>query len=397
MDSRQRHMAMRLRALREQDIDILFICGVRNWRSVMAFLEQPGESFDDSFVFPTVICRVREEDLITISPEIPYFTYLYEQWRDDEFGREAAIRELLSLDPPYPSVNVQEIYRYCGKLGLTEGQLYPDLFNILSAAKYSGNDNYAYKVLKKASSYSLADKESNCVIKPFYDYDFAIQSQRVLKIQPDDGEDAQGEGEGGPPEKRAPTFGLFTFYRTKESLQDESDFMRYLTSRYIVPVPSDEYATDEFVSGMRDGIDVRTTLRYHALNKIFVKEQIFRNGATYVVDFGGKADWRAYFDTQYSIVGAAKHGNGREEWVSFTAFVKPPETMQNLLPYIDLSNPLISCIDLALRYTKSVFVFTHDTSLPAYYQEKMHQIKVIKLDRLPRSLTERMRCFYFQD
>jgi hypothetical protein len=167
-------------------------------------------------------------------------------------------------------------------------------------------------------------------------------------------------------------------------------------SRYNVPVPSDEYAAEEFVSGMKEGIDVRNTLRYHPMNKIFVKERLFLNGATYVVDFGGNPDWRAYFDTQFSLVGAARHGTDREEWVTFTAFAQPPDEMQNLLRYVDLAQPLFSCIDLALRYAKSVFVFTSDTRVTAYYHDKRHRIKVIDPDRIPGPLREGMRCFYIR-
>lgn len=394
MEARQQYMALRLRELLRQEMDILFVCGIRNWRPVMAYLDEPVEPLGDSFMVPVRTCRVKQEDLVRISNEIPYFSYLYELWREDEFSREAAVRELLLEDKPSPRVRIPEIYRYAAKLGLADGQLYPDLFNILSAAKYAGTDRYAYAVLKKACSYLFADPDSNCVIEPIYDYDFVPQSVRVLKIQVD-GEDEEGGG-GSPQKIRKGATDVFTFSRTDASMLDESDFMRYLESHYFAPAGSGEYAAEEFVSGMKDGIDVRESLRHGPMNKVFVKEQVSRNSATYVMDYGGEPDWRAYFGTRHAFVGAARHGPDREEWVTFTAFAQAPENVKDLLASIDLAQPLVSCIDLALRFSQTVFVFSANPGIPLYYHDRVHQVRVIDPERIPKATRERMRWFYIR-
>jgi hypothetical protein len=170
--------------------------------------------------------------------------------------------------------------------------------------------------------------------------------------------------------------------------------MNYLQSRYLDLKMSEEYETEEFLSGIKDGFDTRITARYQHLNKTFVKQNKVTNKATYVVNYGGIPDWRVFFQTNHLLIGSAKkYPDNKNCWVCFTAFSDLPEPAESLLESIDMTQPLISCMDLALTFTKNVFLFTDRFDERAYFSSKQKNIKVFGLSKIPRKLRETMRCF----
>jgi len=402
MEARHRFMAMRINALRkEKQMDIVVVCDAGNVSAVQHYLKEPSPEFDDSFVLDTITCRVREEDIVRISPEIPFFMHHYEIFRNQEWSREHWLQELLAGMEPVPgSLLVEQILQYSRNLALTDGQLYPGLYNLLAAAKYCAGDAYALKLLERASSYPGADQDSNCRIRSCYDYNMRpLADTRVLELKADLGRMpawAVSQGKCVPPPKRnPPPFGVIHFTRTGESLHNEKRFMRYLKHRFPYLEPTNEFVIEEFSCGLKDGIDERETLRHTFQDRIFVKERRYENTAVYVVDFGGSPTWAVYFDTQYHMVGAARrYDNATHAWVCFAAFLSPPKPMDQLLQDIDLTNPRASCIEMALEYSDHVFLFTDKEKRPLSRDERSPHVKLFDLQRLPLELSEAMRWFH---
>jgi len=403
MEARQRFMAMRLQALqKERGMDIVAVCDVRNLAAVKSYLHEPSPEFDDSFIFDTVTCRVREQDIIKISPEIPFFIHHYEIFRDQEWSREHWLQELLTgMEPAPECLTTREIYRYSRKLALTDGQLYPDLYNLLAAAKYVAGDSFALRLLERASSYPGADQDSNCEMRFYCDYNLnPLGDARVLELKDDLGRTPpwQHDNQRGGVKKRrnSPPPGVFHFARTPESLQGENHFMRYLKHRFPYLLPNDEFRVEEFSCGLKDGIDERETLRHTFQDRIYVKEREYENTAVYVVDFGDPpGSWSAYFDTTYQLVGAARSQDATTHtWVSFTAFLKPPRPMEELLSEVDLTNPRASCLDLALEYSHHVFLFTDTEKKPLTTNERSPNVQVFDIKAIPWHLREGMRWFH---
>jgi hypothetical protein len=143
---------------------------------------------------------------------------------------------------------------------------------------------------------------------------------------------------------------------------------------------SEEYETEEFQSGIKDGFDTRISARYQHLNKTFVKQNIVTNKATYVVNYGGTPDWRVFFQANHLLVGSAKkYPDNKNCWISFTAFSDLAEPAESLLEFIDINQPLISCMDLALTFSKNVFLFTDRFDERAYFSSKQKNIVTIQL------------------
>lgn len=402
MEARQRFMAMRINALRtEKQMDIIVVCDARNVSAVQHYLKEPSPVFDDSCVLDTVTCRVREDDIIRMSPEIPFFMHHYEIFRDQEWSREHWLQELLAGMEPVPGcLPAGQILHYSRNLALTDGQLYPGLYNLLAAAKYCAGDAYALQLLERASSYPGADQDSNCTIRFCYDYNMSpLGDARVLELRSDLGRIPAWALHGSknrPDQVQNPLlFGTFHFTRTQESLHDEKHFMRYLKHRFPNLEPNDEFMVEEFSCGLKDGIDERETLRHTFQERIFVKERTYDNTAVYVVDFGGSPTWTVYFDTQYHMVGAARrHGETTHTWVCFAAFLSPPKPMEQLLQDIDLSNPRASCIEMALEYTDHVYLFTDKEKRPLSRSERSSKVQILGLNVFPSDLSEAMRWFH---
>lgn len=394
LESRQRYMAMRLQELVEKEMDILLVCERRHYEKIMGFLEKPVPRFDDVFILPTVTCRVKEEDMIQVSPEIPYFVFLYELWRNEGFSRNEALTDLFTMEKDNRAGRTDAALRYSMNLALSEGQLYPGLFNIVSSAKYAGDDAYAHEVLEKAKEYPYADRESNCKIVTYVDYNLEPGNTRTVTIE--GGHDPEWISlEKKRKRKSRPAASIFHFVRTTESREAESDFMRYLKRRYVSLGSSEDFSSDQFQSGLRDGIDCSNTLRYRHTQAIYVKEPVLENQAAYVVNFGGDATWTAYFDTEYSLVGAAASRSPKvKSWVCFTAFIRPPGDMEDFLDKIDVQRPLESCLRLALDHANQVFLFTDSFDEKGQFQGDLGRIQVRQVSSLPAMIREPMRWFY---
>ena len=397
LEARQRYMAMRLQELIESEMDIVFVCSLRHYEKVMEFLNEPVPRFDDSFRLPTVTCRIKEEDLQKISPEIPYFVSLYELWREEGFSRREALFNLFTARNEDRMNQVHDAYHYSMNLALTDGQLYPDLFNIITSAKYAGDNTYAKDVLEKASGYPYADKESNCRIWSWVNYDFETNPDRTITIET--GEQPDWSGGGGRRRKKnpPPLSDLFNFVRTAESREAELEFMHYLRKRYVSLKPSGNFASEEFQSGFKDGLDCRTTLRYRPFHKVYISEQELENHAAYVVNYGGEPTWRAYFDTHYSLVGAASRvSKNCRNWVCFAAFLHPPVKIKNYIHDIDICQPIVSCLNLALKHSDQVHLFTDTFEDKDLFRQDMHRIRIHALSRIPTAIREPMRWFYIK-
>jgi len=396
LDTRQRHMAMRLQELIEREMDIVLVCARRHYEKIMGYLKEPQTRFDDTFMLPTVTCRVKEEDLIWISPEIPYFIFLYEMWRDEGFSRHQALTNLFNTGKTNYPGRTQTACQYSINLALSENQIYPDLYNIISSAKYAGDDAYAHAILEKASKYPYAGRESNCKITSYFNYDLESGNTRAVTIE--GGYDPEWISTSRK-KKRNPhsAADIFHFVRTAESREAETDFMKYLGKRYLSLGTSEGFSSDQFHAGFLDGIDCLNTVRFKHKQAIFVKEPVLENKAAYVVNFGGDATWTAYFDTEYSLVGAAAAVSPKvKSWVCFTAFLNPPGDMKDFLDEIDVYRPLESCLRLALEHASRVFLFTDTFEERDLFQGDLDRIQVHQLSRLPAMIREPMRWFYLE-
>ena len=390
-DMRESYMAIRLGELLENDRKVLFCCDIRHHQNILDLLENPLE-YGLGGLGSTVTCKVKEGDVWKISPEIPFLMFVYENSRDN-FDRQEAILKLYENE----EINLKliEVYRFARNLAVSDGQLCPDLYNILAAAKYCIDDDYAYDIFKRCKSYPYSYLESNCRIKSYIDYDLEpLEGQRILEIK----KKLKIGAEYRKEEKFSTGAFIRQFKRDEEHFKSEREFANFLRNNYFHLVPTDEYAIEEFLSGLGDGLAIRETVRYQFLDKIFIKKDVMINNTGYVVEFGGGSDSNIFFDSQNYCVGTAatinRSGDYHHSWECFTML---PDTLEekitHVLGEVNHYDPLNSCSKIALKYSDFIYIFTDHPEKLVNSELDRNRMKIIPLNRIPLKLREKMRSF----
>jgi hypothetical protein len=291
--------------------------------------------------------------------------------------------------------------------------LYPDLYNLAVSARACIDDDYAYQVLKKGLSYPYAEKESSCDISKIVNMNLLpYKGQRIFKLK------QMTSLKYTIPQKRNKTFlskrGIFQFYRTKDKLIVEKKFINFIYKKCSLHVPSKKYNISPFYCGLKDGLDIPTTIRYAYLKNSFIKEKISKNGTVgcAIVDFNdNKEDYpisKIFFDSQNFIVGAAlsipiDEKITRYSWLSFiTFFQNKPKSFEEInikLDGIDPVNMLESCVKLGINYSKEdyIFIFTDidiNPDIVNIIKKEKKKLRVFPLHIIPKKLIKDMRHFY---
>lgn len=388
-DVRDNYMAFGLKELLEKDQNVVFLCDIRHYQNVLKLLENPTD-YGCGYLGSTITCKVTEKDVWKISQEIPFIMSIYENNRKG-FNRQNAILKLYRDG----NINLEliEVYRYVRNLALTDGQLYPDLYNLIAAAKYVKDDEYAYKILKRSEKYPFSYLESNCKISRGYlSYDLdPLPGQRVLKIKK-----KLKLGSEFVNKKKIESSGFFIrrFKRTSEYLKTEREFARYLRNNFFYLVPTEEYHIEEFQSGLGDGIAIRESVRYNYMDKIYIKEDLMINNTAYVVEFDTECNSSIFFDTQNYCVGTATSQLDEYNWSCFTILPDSlDEKIEQILFEVSTLDPLGSCIKVAQKYSDFTYVFTdHPEQLENKKLDKKN-IKILPLNRIPPKLRDDMQTF----
>ena len=387
-ESRHKYMALKLRELMEKNNEILFVCNIKHFKGVMQSLDEPLD-VGYGMVAPTTTCKVKESDVGKISSEIPFLTFQYENSRNQGFDRKDAIIQL--YEDEEADLGLVETYKYARNLAISDGHVYPDLYNILAAAKYTQDDDYAFNILERSQTYPYTYNESNCIIKSYLNYDLEpLDGTRVLEIK----KKLKLDLKGSTQKKRSSHGGFFRYFkRTQECFKTERIFVNYLRNNYFQLVPSGEFEVEEFQCGLGDGIDVKQSLRYRFTDKIFVKNDKMINNTGYVVDFGGISDDAIFCDSQNDCVGTATK-YPQDDGFCWNCMVIFPDTLEvevsSLLYRVSYFNALESCVDLAVQYSDFVYVFS-DSIVES--MENNPKVKFLPLERIPQKLRDEMRCF----
>jgi hypothetical protein len=353
--------------------------------------------------------------------------YLYELYRDTPVEREKWISHAYCgtsrTDIPAEKIRVTHQYGY--NLALTDKELYPDIYNLVAAAKYCVDDNYAVKVFQKLKSYPPNERTlSECSVKNLYDYNFMpLGNRRSLTLTVSAFYDSPEISKLRRKIFRPPRSSCYCRWtRTLASQQAELDFMKYMKTRFTaLQESSEDYCVQEFSSGLYDGIDIRETIRNKPFHKIFVRKPAVENRVCYVVDYRTAAlsapaqkpslnkkpgsiqvtlDTRTrfcqttiFFDKYYPGVSlAAQEGKHYTigVMVTFVGVNDDPIPMMYELSY---SNPLESAVRLGTKYAKQVFVFTDSHEEVRQTVPDKKRVKVLPCAAIPPAIYEKMREF----
>lgn len=293
--ARVAHMAWRLRELSVDFHNILFVCGINEWPWIrQAFANRELQKPDEHPVNKTDHYQVKSDTLYFLLGELPFITELYERARselDDDANLSIdGVKELLitarrayRVDYKHRARRITpymlaQCMKYIRNLTLMERCFTPQLANIVTATQQIAGDGYALHVLEQAKEY-------------MYSRDLGQQTVRIgiEKIAfPDDEVLDSANRLPGPPviwtqlqlipkpdrEKRKDWQQRWNpFAQCSWPPEDEliENFRQAVFDRAKEVMGSDLAKTEKFTTSIKDGIDIRDTVRHWYDGEIYVK------------------------------------------------------------------------------------------------------------------------------
>ena len=163
-------MARRLRDLEERYESILFVCSLTDWPWIReAYIERREPSLGDAVVEDTALYRPDANTLVFLLGELPFITGLYERARaeldDDENLSIDGVKEMLLATRQRYEADLKSRARkitphllstclkYIRNLSLVERRLTPDLYTLIVAARQIAGDQFAIHLAEAAREY----------------------------------------------------------------------------------------------------------------------------------------------------------------------------------------------------------------------------------------------------
>ena len=296
---RTRWMAYQLHQLEMEYSNVIFICSIMDWPWVKEAYDErlkisPPKRAEDQ---PTLY-GVEKNTLFFALTELPYVTYLYEkkrqELRSDNNAPVDGVKEILLrareifIDKHkvryhnLTSQTFQILLQYIRNLTVMESRLLPDLYTLVNSAKQFGGDPFAIAVLEAAREYpfdsphiypeslslgidqALPNEEDTKPISMKNRLSESSFEWRTLNLKPEADINSQEKwkhdwdphGQCSWPPEDEKIENLNTHVREQTKLLLSQDLAR----------------TEKFTSSVKDGIDVRDTLRHWHEGDVYVKE-----------------------------------------------------------------------------------------------------------------------------
>ena len=289
-------MAERLWALDEAYESVLCLCSVLDWPWIRdAFHQPPNESPAHDEVGDTTIYQPDENTLIFMLGELPFITALYERARrqleDDTHVAIDGIKELLMAArhaykhdlqgrarPITPQL-MTACLRYMRNLTLLERRFTPDLYTVVTASKQVMGDTFAIHLAEQARAYPFQD---------ITDFDPATLGVGQLR------DEATGEVTPivsrlpGPPvtwrslqlkprpsktdrKKWQMRWNPFSHCSWPPEDAKIENFRSHVADRALAILGTDLAKTEKFTTSLKDGLDIRDTLRNWHTGDLYVR------------------------------------------------------------------------------------------------------------------------------
>ena len=293
---RLRWMAARLRELERDYESILCVCSFLDWPWLRdAYRRQLPEPEHAQFYAPVRTYRVREPNLIFVLGELPYLTHLYarsqRELRPDENlsvdgvkelvveARDRWLREEEQRARQITPQLLSRYFHYVRNLTLMDRRLTPDLYTLLLGAKQVFGDGFALKIAEVAREYPYqgegspgdeiavgldqAELPEGGVVTIKNRLPGLAVTWRTLELKP-------------PPKKcqlerwrqRWNPFGQCSWPPEDDHIES---FHTHVRDQAKALMGADLARSEKFTTSIRDGLDMRETLRNWQTGDIYVK------------------------------------------------------------------------------------------------------------------------------
>ena len=297
-DKRVRWMAFQLHQLEMDFQNITLICSILDWPWIKdAYNER--KHYEQSSTKPEnpEIFQVEEETLFFALSEFPYITYLQEKYRQEvKSDKEISIdgiKEILlrarnifieKNKIKYHNLNSQtfQIYlQYVRNLSIMEDRLTPDLYTLITTAKQIGGDSFAIAVLEAAREYPYVKNKISNFQTISLGIDKAVINEDTPIVLKNRLSEIQVEWRGinlKPDPKIKNTtkwkhdwdpFGQCSWPPEDDQIESFNTHVREQTKLLL---NNDLARSEKFTSSIKDGVDMRETLRHWHKGDLYVKE-----------------------------------------------------------------------------------------------------------------------------
>jgi hypothetical protein len=289
-------MARRLRSLEQQFKSVLFVCSISDWHWIReAFRTTQAVPVNEPAVYAPELYRVDPGTLVFLLGELPFITGLYEQSRfnldgDENLSIDGIKEMLLSAREKYRSElknrgrkitpHLLATYlKYVRNLCLIERRMTPDLYTLIIAAKQLAGDLFAISLAETARDYPFHDP------LPFDEFKMSIQRGQL----PDGSVIELKNRLPGPPV----TWRACQLNRKPPRIDQQQWAMRWnpfrqcswppedvaierfrthVKDRALSLLGNDLARIEKFTTSLKDGLDIRETLRNWHTGDLYVKE-----------------------------------------------------------------------------------------------------------------------------
>lgn len=310
-DKRVRWMAFQLHQLEMDFNNISILCSILDWPWIKeAYDERKHYDKPNKKVNIPTIYKINKETLFFALTEFPYITYLYEKYReemksDKELSidgiKEILIRAREKFIKKYKlryhnltSQTLQLYLQYVRNLSLLEDRLTPDLFTLITTAKQIGGDPFATTVLDTSREYPYQNNHTNFTTLTL-GIDQAIEENeaspvcmknrlseiqmewRHIKLKPDSNIEKKSEWK-----YNWNPYGQCSWPPEDNKIESFNTHIREQTKLLL---SNDLAHSEKFTSSIKDGIEMRETLRHWYEGNIYVKEIPASRGQVEIVVF----------------------------------------------------------------------------------------------------------------
>ncbi|MCA8999309.1 MAG: hypothetical protein KDA80_20110 [Planctomycetaceae bacterium] len=333
-------MAARLHDLEHKYESILFVCSLTDWPWIReAYQSQKNEIQVEPAVYDPELYRMDPETLVFLLGELPFIASLYEETRfeldsDENLSVDGVKQMLLSTREKYQAElgnrgrkitpHLLSLYlKYVRNLSLIECRLTPDLYTLVTAAQQIFGDQFAISLAETAREYQFCDW------LPYGDFKMSIGRGQF----PDGGLITMKNRLEGPPvawrsvrlnrkapqedkQKWAMQWNPFSHCSWPPEDVAIERFRTHVKDKALSMLGNDLARIEKFTTSLKDGLDIRETLRNWHTGDLYVKENPPSRGQLdcVLMLFDSPADPRDY---PWRITWHAEHDD--ESTLSFFA------------------------------------------------------------------------------
>lgn len=293
---REYFMAYKLNLLSKNYKRILFVLGMSHWENIANILKKNDFSktvdnynnYEDANIY-----NVHKDSLNKALGEFPFTAYMYELYREgklDNFDKiniiETIFKEAkLRYKFPISLLQQKNMMKYLRNLCLLDRYIMPDYIDMLTASKCMINNDYALEVMEGMEYYPYYNEEDYPTVKLNRDpatngmegllkdkkiklnrYDNVWKSSfKKINIDTRPKEKYEGEWEEAWDERTN-----LLSHIPEDILMERH--MNILRDKIKNMLTEDKAKIEPFTVSVKDGIDMRETIRNYYKNEIYVKE-----------------------------------------------------------------------------------------------------------------------------